>query len=268
MRVKAQVVDSMHAMRVSWNVVAVLLIATTALAQSGSPEVEALERRLCDARGYVGILSEDFVQIAPTGSLEKTLRAGPCRDLVVSVRDDAALATGVLTDTPPDVRFLHVWHLENGKWVVVLAHLTPIAKAAEGAPPAGPVSQTVWPTGQTPDEAAILETQRALNETFAAHDGEAYAKLTADGFVRVTIDGATMSRQEFIAAAGDRSGPPRRDPNHSEFRVRVYRSIATLMYFNRAADQQRVTRVLVRENGRWRQLHTQATRVLPVGSSR
>jgi hypothetical protein len=48
----------------------------------------------------------------------------------------------------------------------------------------------------------------------------------------------------------------------SLFVVREYRSIATLIYFNRAADQQRVTRVFVRENDSWKQLHTQATRVL------
>jgi Domain of unknown function (DUF4440) len=104
-----------------------------------------------------------------------------------------------------------------------------------------------------------------VNETFAAYDAKAYEQLTAREFERVTIDGATMLRGGFMAAAGDRAGAPSRDPNHSEFRVRVYDSIATLVYFNRAADQQRVTRVFVREEGTWKQRHTQATRVLGTG---
>lgn len=149
--------------------------------------------------------------------------------------------------------------------MLVLTHFTPIVRAPGGPPPAGPTTSPVWPTGRTPDEQAILQAQRALNETFAAYDATAYEQLTARQFVRVTVDGATMLRGEFIAAAGDRAGAPRRDPNHSEFRVRVYDSIATLVYFNRAADQQRVTRVFVREDGTWKQRHTQATRVLGTG---
>jgi len=146
--------------------------------------------------------------------------------------------------------------------MLALTHLTPIVRAPDVPPPAGPMTSTVWPTGQPPDERAILQTQRGLNETFAAYDAKAYEQLTAREFVRVTIDGSTMSRGEFMAVVGNRAGAPRRDPNHGEFRVRVYKSIATLVYFNRAADQQRVTRVFVREDGSWKQLHTQATRVL------
>lgn len=123
------------------------------------------------------IVSEDFVQIGTAGQLDDrkvgSLRLtsselSPCRDIAIDVRDDAALATGVTTGTP-DVRFLHVWHRERSKWMLVLMHFTPIVRAPSGPPPAGPTTSTVWPPGQTPDEQAILQAQRALNETFAGH---------------------------------------------------------------------------------------------------
>ena len=261
----------LRAARIFFPLVAAMLSAMPSHAQSANKEIEALENRLCTATGHrLATVSEDFIQVGAAGELDDKEAEFPtltspvpprCRDISIVVRDDAALATGITIGTPT-VRFLHVWSRERNQWILALAHLTPIVRAPDGPLPAGPITATVWPTGETPDERAILETQRALNETFAAYDAKAYEQLTARDFVRVTIDGTTMSRDEFIAAAGDRAGAPRRDPNHSEFRVRVYKSVATLIYFNLAADQQRVTRVFVREGGIWKQLHTQATRVL------
>ena len=50
--------------------------------------------------------------------------------------------------------------------------------------------------------------------------------------------------------------------SHSEFRPRIYGSMAALTYANRAADVQRVTRIFVNERRRWLQLVRQAPRVV------
>jgi hypothetical protein len=185
--------------------------------------------------------------------------AGVEREIAVQTHDDAALLTG-LRDGTPAVRFLRVWHREDGVWRLALVHETPTVRPPNPEPvPAQRPGPTQWPQGRTRDEQEIFAAQRALNETFAKRDVEAYSKLTAPSFIRVTTEGRVNTREQFIASVGDRSGPERQDPNHSEFRLRVFQSAALLSYFNVGGDLQRVTRVFVRQDGIWKQLLTQAT---------
>jgi len=216
------------------------------------------------------LMSPDVVAITATGHLltqdavaSALMRsAGVEREVSVQTHDDAALVTG-LRDATPAVRFLRVWHREDGVWRLALVHETSTVRPSNPEPvPAQRPGPTQWPQGRTRDEQEIFDAQRALNERFAKRDAEAYSKLTAPSFIRVTTDGRVNTREQFIVAVGDRSGPERQDPNHSDFRLRVFQSLAPLIYFNVGGDLQRVTRVFVREGGVWKQLLTQATVVL------
>jgi hypothetical protein len=216
------------------------------------------------------LMSPDVTAVTATGQLlalgavgQMLIQtAGVEREVSVQTHDDAALVTG-LRDATPAVRFLRVWHREDGVWRLALVHETSTVRPSNPQPvPAQRPGPTQWPQGRTRDEQEIFAAQRALNETFAKRDVEAYSKLTASSFIRVATDGRVNTREQFIAIVGDRSGPERQDPNHSDFRLRVFQSVAPLIYFNVGNDLQRVTRVFVREGGVWKQLLTQATVVL------
>jgi len=262
---------------VPWGSAALAAFALVLVLKSSSIEAQDSQtsgddrlRAALQARNIEGVptlMSPDVAAISATGQLlvqdavpsMLMQSAGVEREISVQTHDDAAIVTGLRDATPP-IRFLRVWHREEGMWRLVLVHETPTVRPSNPEPvPAQRPDQTQWPQGRTRDEQEIFAAQRALNETFAKRDVEAYGKLTAPSFIRVTTEGRVNTRDQFIAVVGDRSGPERQDPNHSEFRLRVFQSVAPLNYFNVGADLQRVTRVFVRDDGIWKQLLTQAT---------
>ena len=233
------------------------------------PAVMRAEQKLAAARSTPDAikLSRDFVEVGVDGRVVTALERGErviLRDVKVQLVGDTAVTTGTQDGTRP-ARFVRVWRKRVRGWVVELSHLTPIGQAPAGHPARWPktLPPTVWPVGGSAAERAIIAAQRTLNETFAARDVAAYAALTAEKFVRITPEGRVIGRAEFLKELESAGGPAaRRDPNHSEFRLRIYGSIAALTYANRAGDLQRVTRLFVSERGKWLQLVTQATRVL------
>jgi hypothetical protein len=263
-------------------VVLAIIVGLQLAAQSNvERQIFDVENRLLEAlkngtaAGKQTLLSDDFFQIGANGIVANRARiivssAEPSLkvlDLNVQSFGDTALTTGI-QDSGQRVRFLHVWQRENGKWINVLAHDTPIANVPRTLPTSNAKpAPTSWPFGKTADERAVIEVQRALNESFAKRDLETYSRLTADTFVRITPDGQITDRSAFLETVT--SGTDiRNDPNHSEFRIRLYGQMATVSYFNQAADDQRVTRVLVKQHGRWKQLITQATSLREGDGSR
>jgi len=114
--------DSIYVVGSCWAIVVALLIPAVAYAQLPRSEINVIENRLSTAhserdREYAEILSPDFVQIGPAGSLDdkkngglswsKLRESSSCRDVAVSLHDDAAIVTGVVTGMP-ELRFLHV----------------------------------------------------------------------------------------------------------------------------------------------------------------
>jgi len=234
-------------------------------------DIGEVERQLAEARASQNagalrrLLAGDYFQIGADGKTATTASPLPSPPTVTEAEaqalGDTVIVTGI-EKSGESMRFVRVWHRDNSTWRLVLAHFTPI-----GSPPAGrrstsSLTPTAWPQDSDADRAAILAAQRTLNETFAQRDVTTYAALTADNFVRITTDGRVIVRDDFMRDVAA-PGPARQDPNHSDFRVKVYGAFATLCYLNRAADTQRVTRLFVKQRGQWRQLLTQATVVVP-----
>ena len=264
-----------------------LAILSLALGGQGgpSPRIVDLENKRAraqkegDHKALERITSPDFVEITSDGKLQgkkELLTAGAhpefgIHDLGVQAYGDIAIVTGVRAGSQRS-RFLHVWHRERGDWRNVLAQSTNIAPSPSNPAPAPAtvaISPTVWPSGKTLEESRVLEAQRALNETLERRDVEAYSRLTAEPFVRITADGRAIPRAAFMQDVATGGGSAaRQSPNHSDFRVRIYGSVATLVYFNFAAESQRITRVFVQEQGVWKQTITQATVVAPASEAR
>jgi hypothetical protein len=247
-----------------------LSLAVTAAAAMPA-DIAQVERQLAEARTSQNagalrrLLAADYFQIGADGKTATTPSSLPASPTVTGAEaqalGDSVIVTGI-EHSGEATRFVRVWHRDHSAWRLVLAHFTPIGSRSSGSRSTSPLPPTVWPKDSDAERAAILTAQRTLNETFAQRDVKTYAALTADSFVRITTDGRVIGRDDFmrdVAAAG----PPRQDPNHSDFRVKLYGAFATLCYLNQAADTQRVTRVFVKQQGQWRQLLTQATVVRP-----
>ncbi len=273
----------------------VLAFSSSVVAQTSEQEVLAAERARVDARrkgdsvAHARFVSDDFAQVSANGQLRDkkyavSLAATPALEILdsrVQVFGDVAVVTGIQRGTAPnaqDIRFTHVWRKQNGQWVNVFVQNTSIASTPPVNNPvtASQIAPTKWLRGDTQDERDVLRVQRGLNEAFAKQDFAAYSQLTADTFVRINVDGRMISRGDFLKIV---AGTPdlervagtadsqRVESNNSGFRFRVYGPIAILSYIDKALNGPpggiRMTRVFVKQDGKWKGLVTQSSTVVP-----
>jgi ketosteroid isomerase-like protein len=238
----------------------VFLLAAAALAQDREQELMTAEqarlqaRTATDSAAAAQLMSSDFLQVDRLGHLLtkndvlKNYGAGitAIRETAVHLFGDTAVVTGIGRAPQRELRFLHLWHRENGHWVATFVQNTIID-------PSGNASATFasgWPDGATRDERDIVSVQRAIARAIVKRDAAGYARLTTDDFLTVDLRGGAASGADLPAVASSPS-------KVSECRVRVDSTVAILSCSDNAPS--RVTTVFIKQDGGWKQLVAQAT---------
>jgi ketosteroid isomerase-like protein len=240
-------------------------------------------RRKGDSDAHGRVISDDFGQISTTGAVQDkkyaTTRPAAAkldaRDHKVQVFGDVAIVTGTqsgLGATAQDSRFTHVWQKQNGQWVNVFVHTTPVLPSPVNTPPAASSAAapaapapTNWPQGSTQDERDVLKVQRGLNEAFAKKDAATYGQMTADTFVRIVPNGSVLPRAEMLKTVTGTPDAKRVESNNTDFRYRAYGPVAVLTYIDKPAGATtgvRMTRIFAKQGGAWKQVVTQSTPIV------
>ena len=262
--------------------VLVLACVSTLFAQTAEQEINKVEqvrldaRRKADSATLARLATDDQLTIGPNGQLQDkkataALAAAPkasLRETKTQVFGDVAVVTGTQFGFGEkgeiEQRFTRVWRKQNGQWLNVFGHVTRINSAA---PPSQPtlksVPQTVWPKGNGPDEAAVVDTLRRLDDAFAKKDVAIYAPLTSANYLRINPDGSISSRDEFLKSVAGTPDLKRNIPNLSDFRLRVYGPVAVVTWVNKSIGGReagsRRSRVFVKDGSSWKQLVSQDT---------
>jgi hypothetical protein len=253
-------------------------LSVVVFAQSAEQEILRAEQARIEARinrnadAASRLMSADFLQIDRLGNARtkidvlKEYGAGitSIRDATVKVFGDTAVVTGVGKGPRQELRFLHVWHREDGQWLATFVQNTPITAAIPELLIAGakPIP-IVWREGRTPDERKLIKTQRTLNKAFAAGDVNTYDKLTADNFVDVGPQGNVTERPDFLNNLMKNKGQTQQISN-SELYLRVYGQTA-IVSFN-GTPLSRMTHFFVKRKDHWKQLFRQTTPILSSGT--
>lgn len=177
------------------------------------------------------------------------------------------------------VRFLHVWVKRPGGWRAFLYHentvyaapAPPTTAASAAQPPPGAECEnpcrSLPYTPRSDEEAAVLDSWKALESAVAAHDSAEWARHAADEFVVI--------RQRYTGHATDKAGRIAQIQDQKKSGVRSLPGKVEwlqMWVFGDAAVQvtrhvpaagapspYRVTRVWVKRDGRWQMAISQQT---------
>jgi ketosteroid isomerase-like protein len=183
---------------------------------------------------------------------------------------DVAVVTGMARfDNGSRTRFVQEWANRGGQWRVVAHQGTPVGAAPAGgeaasAPmPAGTSGSAMSasePTLSTESERAVWQADRDLLRAFMAGDSAAYAKLTADEYVRVSATGDVVGKSEWLETVKQNAGRSPGKIENGGVQITVNgdsaRVVATSWGTVPGGQQMapaRVTRIFVKRDGQWQQ---------------
>jgi ketosteroid isomerase-like protein len=265
-----------------------LVTVATPKAQTPEQDITRVEqvrleaRRKADSSTLAKLATDDQLTVGPNGQLQDkkataALDAAPkasLRETKTQVFGDVAVVTGTQAGFGDkgdiEQRFTRIWLKQNGQWLNVFGHVTRVNAAAAPAPQPQlkSVPQTVWPKGNGPEETAVIDTLRRLDEAFAKKDPATYAQLTAANYLRVGANGGLSDRDAYVKNVAGTPETKRDIPNLSEFRVRMYGPVALITWVNKSIGGSeaglRRSRVFVKEGGTWKQLIGQDTPIQPT----
>jgi len=185
----------------------------------------------------------------------------------------AAVLTGVahLKDGT-DVRFLQEWVNRDGQWKLLAHEGTMVAPASatpssQGMGTAGtsgmsgkPEVHAVAPTLNSDEERGVWQAQQNLGNAFVMGDAKAYAKLTADAYIRITPE-AVVGKTEFLRTVQENAKKSGGVLENSDVQILVEGDVARVLLKNSGTlpgGQQvpptRVTRIFEKRNGQWQQV--------------
>ena len=252
-----------------------------AAVQDAEQEIMKAEQARLEARRkgdgtMARLLSDDHLTVGPNGQVvdKKGISAlnpapnGAVREQKIQQFGDTAVATGTQSGmgaNEVNQRFTRIWRKESGQWLNVFGHVTRIAQLPALGARATTVPETVWPKAGRAEEAAVIDTQRRIEEAYARKDAAAYGALTSTSYMRFNPDGSVTPRAEYLKIVAGKPEDKRALPSLSEFRVRVYGPLAVLTWLNRPINGPvagiRRSRLFVKDGGSWKQLISQDTLV-------
>lgn len=200
-------------------------------------------------------------------------------DKVIASGASAVVAGTAHFQSGPDARFIQQWVNQGGEWKVRLHHGTYVkpeatATTSAAADPSRPMGtsgaaaspRNVAPTLSSEDEKEVWKVQVALLDTYGKGDAEAYSRLTADDFVRVSTEGRLLTKSEWIDTLRPNAAKPTKPGAMSDVQIKVDNdtAVATLLLNSYKPDgnpnlPERQTRIFTKRNGAWQQLAAIAT---------
>ena len=177
---------------------------------------------------------------------------------------NSAVLTGVAKfDDGRQVRFLQEWLNRGGQWQLLAHQATPIV-ATTATAPAGTSGRSAMkgsaPELRSDEDRGVWEAQGDLHQAFLAGDAVAYAKLTSDRFVRIGPNGEQQNKSGFLDNVKQNAGRSTGKIETGEPQITISGDTARVvmttwgtMPGGEEIRPARVTRVFVKEDGKWQQ---------------
>ena len=188
--------------------------------------------------------------------------------LTVRVYQSAAVVTGVQAPGGARrVRFVRVWVRAGPDWKIAIHQGTSISDTPVDATPVMSAVPALTPAPVlTGEEGTVLGVQKALSDAYTQQDADTYERWTAPEFVAVTNAGRIIPREQWLKnnIVGNQE---RRVPSViDDVKVRIFEDVAVITSRNitarpdgTAAPAERMTNILARKEGTWKQVLAQST---------
>ena len=225
------------------------------------------------------MMADELSWVSATGNVaskEELLGTKPTPPPQVTVDDvrifgNTAIVTGSgRFEDGRQLRFLQEWVNRDGQWKLVAHQGTPVG-AMPAAGQAGATAKAEGTAGRgamkgsapmlaSDEERAVWAAQTELHKAFLAGDAAAYGKLTSDDFVRIAPEGERQGRSEFLQVVKQNAGKSAGELETGEPKVAVSGDTARVLMTTwgtmpggEEIAPARVTRVFVKQDGRWQQ---------------
>ena len=155
----------------------------------------------------------------------------------------------------------NIWVKENSGWKTLGGQLTLIGDK----PPEKPAAVT--PSAEKKNfsgaEQAVFQVHQAIEEASAKRDSSKYDTLTTAGFIRINSNGSIQSKAERLKAVSTYPTPSKIS-EFDDIKIRVHgdAAVLTARLFSHPASGtpaplQRMTRLFVKQGGKWLLAYTQ-----------